>query len=116
ARVKPSREPVTEQTPGYLSATTLAVSTWPTRLPWPQGVELKAVMKAQVAHENGTPGLAVALEILGLSEDRQLLRDNEQTIGEATRELGYFWGRCCQQIAPWLLDGGVSEIEILVPV
>src|SRR3546814_6077113 len=39
ARVKPSREPVTEQTPGYLSATALVVSTWPTRLPWPQGVE-----------------------------------------------------------------------------
>src|SRR3546814_6500334 len=73
-------------------------------------------MKAQVAHENGTPGIAVALEILGQSEDRQLLRDNEQTIAEATGELGHFWGRCCQEIAPWLLDCGVSEIEILVPV
>lgn len=116
ARVKPSREPVLEQTPGYLSATTLAVSTWPTRLSWPQGVELRAVMKAHASNENGDPDIDVALEILGQSEDCQLLHDNEQTIGEAIQELGYFWGRCCQTIAPWLQDGGISEIEILVPV
>jgi hypothetical protein len=116
ARVKSSREPVIEQTPGYLSATTLAVSTWPARLPWPQGVELRAVMKAHASNENGDPGIDVALEILGQSEVRQLLHDSEQTIGEAIQELGYFWGRCCQEIAPWLQDGGISELEILVPV
>lgn len=116
ARVKPSREPVIEQTPGYLSATSLAVSTWPGRLPWPLGVDLRAAMKAQVSVEDGEPRIDVALEILGQSEDHQLLHDSEQTVGEAIQELGHFWGRCCQTIAPWLQDGGISEIEILVPV
>src|SRR5690606_22773535 len=46
AKVRPSPKPVVEQTPGYLSATTLAVSTWPGRLPWPEGVDLTALMKA----------------------------------------------------------------------
>jgi len=116
ARVRPSPEPVLEQTPGYLSATTLAVSTWPSRLPWPEGVELRAVLKASAAHEGGEPGIDMSLEILGQSESPGLLRANEQTIAEATHELGCFWAQCCERIAPWLQDGGVREIEILVPV
>ncbi len=116
ARVRPSPEPVLEQTPGYLSATTLAVSTWPTRLPWPVGVELRALLKVSAANEDGDSGINMSLDILGQSENPDLLRDNEQVIGEATQELGYFWGKCCQRIAPWLHDGGVNEIEILVPV
>lgn len=116
ARVRPSPEPVLEQTPGYLSATTLAVSTWPTRLPWPEGVELRALLKASAANEGGEAGLDMTLEVLGQSEDPELLSANEKTISEATQELGSYWGRCCERIAPWLQDGGISEIEILVPV
>lgn len=116
ARIRPSPKPVIEQTPGYLSATTLAVSTWPGQLPWPEGVDLTALMKARVWNEGEQLCVDMFLELLGQSEAPEPLSENEDVITQANQKLGSYWGRCCEKILPWLYDGGISEIEILVPV
>lgn len=116
AKVKPSKKALHSQAAAHFAATVLAVSNWPANAPWPEGADLCAVMRAQVRRQNREPVADAVFELYALNDPHGSLKAIAHQMPALVPYLGYYWSRCSSAIAPWLADGGITDIAIEVPI
>jgi|GEM_PF-2569456 len=116
AKVSPLKKGVGTETAAYFAATILVVSSWPTNIPFPTGMDVHAILKLRLGKERGdTIGdVSIAIEASGGSPEMQNALD--VLIPSLAQDRGYYWQRCCEKMTNWFQDGGITEISISVPM
>lgn len=116
ARSTPSEKPVETQSPGYLASSILVISNWPGGVPSIEGLGLEAHPSCHLWRDGEELVVDVAFELTATSEAPDMLRQMGPIITAVTQDFGNCWQLCCGKIAPWLDDGGITDLKIIVPV
>lgn len=116
AKVVPSKKGVALESPAFFAATVLAVSTWPVNLPFPEETDLYAVLTLKLRKEQGEMVGDVWVDIGATKGSAQELDALSAYMPSLAQDRGYYWQRCCHRLTPWLADGGITDLSILVPM
>ena len=116
ASVAPSKKGVLVESAAYFAATVMAVSTWPSNIPYPEGTGLFAVLQVKLRQENGETIGDVWVDIGALGGSPETLDALNAFIPSLAQDRGYYWQKCCQRLTRWFDDSGITELSILVPM
>jgi hypothetical protein len=117
AKAIPVDTPAEKISAAYLATTVAALTNWPGQLPWlPEFAEMKAKASVRLDLVNGRWKIfpCVDLEVTGLGDEPPPTASDILTV--ATASMGYYWEICCDRLALWLIDSGISDMEFIIPV
>lgn len=116
AKATPSKNAVEMQSAAFLASTILMVSNWPGGLPPIDRLGLEAHLSCHLWRDGGEPILDLSLALMATGGAPEDLMQIEPIINAVADDFGGYWKLCCGKIGPWLDDGGITDLKIVVPV